>query len=190
MEECKNALLNSTGLILDQDTVLLDPFYSATIEGARTTVENVKRSLENPKNKSDRMVVNNMKALERIYSGSCISEDNLREFWELIVEGVCENEHLKGKQYRNGEVFVSSYDRIVHTPAQHDKIADYIDSLFEFLKISEEDDIIKAIAFHFYFVYIHPYCDGNGRTAFEKNVQTWNWSRNHSGECGRFDGYE
>ena len=30
---------------------------------------------------------------------------------------------------------------------------------------SEEDAIVRAVLGHFFFVYIHPYMDGNGRTA-------------------------
>lgn len=40
-----------------------------------------------------------------------------------------------------------------------------MNSLYAFLELSKTDDILKAIIFHFYFVYIHPYPDGNGRTA-------------------------
>lgn len=165
LEQCKHALLTSAAFQLDADTVLLDSFHSATIEGARTTVENVKKSLKMPKSKSDKMVVNNMKALNLVYAGYSISPDNLREFWEIIVDGVCENERLKGEKYRSGDVFVSSYDRVVHTPAPYDQIENYMSALFDFLNESEEDAVLKAIAAHFYFVYIHPYCDGNGRTA-------------------------
>lgn len=165
LEICKSCLSDSVNFALDKDTVLLDSFHSATIEGARTTVENVRRSLEDPKSKSDRMVVNNMKALNKVYSGWQLTEKNLRGLWEEIVDGVCENERLKGELYRNGEVYISSYDRIVHTPAQAAEIKEYMDSLFGFLEFGKEEPIIKAILLHFYFVYIHPYCDGNGRTA-------------------------
>lgn len=37
--------------------------------------------------------------------------------------------------------------------------------MFEFMQTSELNTWIKAAISHFYFVYIHPYCDGNGRTA-------------------------
>lgn len=165
LEICKSCLSDSADFRLDQDAVLLDSFHSATIEGARTTVENVRKSLEDPKSKSDRMVVNNMKALNRVYSGWHLTEENLRNLWEGIVDGVCENERLKGELYRNGEVYIFSYDRIVHTPAQAAEIEEYMDSLFGFLEFDKEEPVIKAILLHFYFVYIHPYCDGNGRTA-------------------------
>lgn len=42
-----------------KDNIVLDSFHSATIEGARTTVGNVKRAMTaKPKTKDDKMVVN------------------------------------------------------------------------------------------------------------------------------------
>lgn len=59
-ELCRSSLEHSGDYELEADTVLLDSFHSATIEGARTTIENVKKSLTAPGSKSDRMVVNNL----------------------------------------------------------------------------------------------------------------------------------
>jgi len=135
--QCQNSLEDSSNYELSADTVLLDSFHSATIEGARTTIESVKQSINAPKSKSDIMVVNNMKALDKVYSGFCIDENSIRELWNIVVNGVCENIGVIGTKYRDGEVYISSLDRVVHTPAAHTEI--------EF--------------------YIHPFCDGNGRTA-------------------------
>lgn len=33
------------------------------------------------------------------------------------------------------------------------------------LKAYQEDSFVRAVLGHFFFVYIHPYMDGNGRTA-------------------------
>lgn len=164
-ELCRSSLERSGDYELEEDTVLLDSFHSATIEGARTTIENVKKSLTAPGSKSDRMVVNNMKALDRIYSGYEVSEQSLRELWETVVEGVCENERVRGEGYRAGDVSISSYERIVHTPAPYAEIDLYMPGLFRFMERCDMDGVWKAVLTHFYFVYIHPYCDGNGRLA-------------------------
>ncbi len=114
---CKSRLKDSENYELNADTVLLDSFHSATIEGARTTIENVKNAISDPKSKSDIMVVNNMKALDKVYSGFRINDNNIRVLWDIVVNMVCENNHVKGNKYRDGEVFISSLERIVHTPA-------------------------------------------------------------------------
>jgi Fic family protein len=162
---CKRCLKDSAEYELNADTVLLDSFHSAAIEGARTTIESVKRSIGKPKNKSDRMVINNMKALDKIYSGYSIDDSSIRELWNLIVDGVCENIGVMGERYRSGDVYISSLDRIVHTPAPYSEIEDYMSSLFAFMINTTVDSLYKSIIVHFYFVYIHPFCDGNGRTS-------------------------
>lgn len=161
---CKQRLKDSEDYDLNADTVLLDSYHSATIEGARTTIESVKKSLNAPKSKSDKMVVNNMRALDTVYSGFCIDDSNIRELWNMIVDGVCENTGVIGTKYRDGEVYISSLEKVVHTPAPHAEIDSYMSSLFEFMNHAELDDIYKSILSHFYFVYIHPFCDGNGWT--------------------------
>lgn len=40
-----------------------------------------------------------------------------------------------------------------------------MNTAFDFMENNDLDDIIKTFVFHFYFVYIHPFCDGNGRIA-------------------------
>lgn len=49
-------------------------------------------------------------------------------------------------------------------------VRDAMPVLTELLE-SEGNDIVRAVLGHFFFVYIHPYMDGNGRTArFLMNV--------------------
>lgn len=87
--------------------VLLDSYSSATIEGARTTVENVVKAISNQSNnvdKSTQMVINTVKACNIAYKNE-INLDNIRNIWEVITYKVCENEHLKGIKFRNGMVY-------------------------------------------------------------------------------------
>lgn len=148
------------------DNILLDSFHSATIEGARTTIEQVRKSLINPKTKSDKMVANNVKVLNYVYNGTKITDDNIRQLWEMLVQGCCENEQLAGTKYRSGMVYVSSATEIIHVPAKPDEIQTYMTDLFNWIYTHDnEDTLIKAIVGHIYFVYIHPFCDGNGRMA-------------------------
>lgn len=148
------------------ESILFDSFHSATIEGARTTIEQVRKSLTNPKTKSDKMVANNVKVLNYVYNGTKITDDNIRQLWEILVHGCCENEQLAGTKYRSGMVYIGSATEIVHVPAKTEDIQEYMTDLFNWLYTkNNEDDIIKAIVGHIYFVYIHPFCDGNGRMA-------------------------
>lgn len=48
---CKDRLEAGSAYDLKADTILLDSFHSAAIEGARTMIENVKRFLHTPESK-------------------------------------------------------------------------------------------------------------------------------------------
>lgn len=145
------------------ECILLDSYASATIEGAKTTVEQVRKAYSNPKTKSDKMVVNAIRVQNIAYKVG-ISRENIRYLWERLVKGVCENTHLTGKLYRSGMVYISNGLNVMHTPEIPDKLDERMKSLFDFADYGGAN-ILKACIIHFYFVYIHPFCDGNGRFA-------------------------
>lgn len=147
-----------------QDMILLDAYHSATIEGARTTVDHVKKAFSKPDTKDDKMVVNTVKGSDYAYQ-NWIDGKNIRTLWEIVVDGVCENESKAGTIYRDGMVYIGSNTRIVHVPAEPEKIGELMKQLFLFSESVELEEILKAFVLHFYFVYVHPFCDGNGRTA-------------------------
>lgn len=147
-----------------KDTILLDAYSSATIEGARTTVERVKQSFANPKSKDDRMVVNTITGSNYAY-GRPITEKNIRRLWDIVIDGVCENADHMGTLYRDGMVYIGTSSRIIHTPAAPEQLAELMEKWFAFQENTILDLLIRSFAAHFYFVYIHPFCDGNGRTA-------------------------
>lgn len=147
-----------------KDTILLDAWSSATIEGARTTVEKVRRSFDNPRTKDDRMVVNTIAGSVYAY-GRPVTEKNIRTLWDKIVDGVCENPDHMGTKYRDGMVYIGSASHIVHTPAQPDVLPELMEKWFAYREMETSDLLIQSFVSHFYFVYIHPFCDGNGRAA-------------------------
>ena len=144
------------------EVILLDAYHSATIEGARTTVERVRRAYDKPQTKDDRMVVNTMHALSYAYEHTIDMKD-MRKLWEIIVDGVCENAKYAGTEYRDGMVYIGGISDIVHIPAKPEDIKPLMGDLQDFMQCSDLDIWIKAAVMHFYFVYVHPYCDGNGR---------------------------
>lgn len=147
-----------------QEVILLDAWSSATIEGARTTVAQVKKSFGDPRTKDDQMVVNTIAGADYAYRQE-ITPKNIRRLWEKIVKGVCENENQAGTMYRDGMVYVGSADRIIHTPAQANQLPQLMDDWFKFRQAASPALLLNSFVAHFYFVYVHPFCDGNGRTA-------------------------
>lgn len=157
----KSLNINSS---INREVLILDSHSSATIEGARTTVENIKRSItkKNP-TKDDLMVINVMKATSFAYSHGIKSEDDLLNVWRIVSSGVLENRNVQGEKYRLGMVYIGNSIEVAHTPCTPNKIPEKMRDLGYYLK--EEVGIIESIIAHFYYVYIHPMCDGNGRTA-------------------------
>ena len=59
----------------------------------------------------------------------------------------------------------------MHVPLNPEAVLDAMETLGALMK-EEESALVRAIMGHFFFVYIHPYMDGNGRTArFVMNSQ-------------------
>lgn len=144
------------------DNILLDAWASASIEGARVSQSQAKENLSNPQNRDDKMVVNAVRGSNYAY-GRPITQKNLRTLWEKVTEGGCENTHLDGKPYRSGMVEIGSASRTVHTPATPERLPDLMEQWFRFRE--QDQSLIGSFVAHFYFVYVHPFCNGNGRTA-------------------------
>jgi Fic family protein len=49
-----------------------------------------------------------------------------------------------------------------HVPPRYEAVQDLMPAFFTFLK-NEKEPGVRAVLGHFFFVYIHPYIDGNGR---------------------------
>jgi hypothetical protein len=61
--------------------------------------------------------------------------------------------------YRNRPVFIRGSE---HVPPPHEALPELLDTLFELLA-AEPSAGVQAVLGHFFFVYLHPYSDGNGR---------------------------
>ena len=71
-----------------------------------------------------------------------------------------------------GEATVKKYSRMYSMGVHPDKVNEYMSRLYDYMKTedslstgSKTDIFLKSQIMHFYFVYIHPYYDINGRTA-------------------------
>lgn len=62
--------------------------------------------------------------------------------------------------YRQNPVYIRGS---MHVPPPHDKLMDAMETLYNLLR-AEKDPWIRAVLGHFFFVHIHPFPDGNGRT--------------------------
>jgi Fic family protein len=87
-------------------------------------------------------------------------------FEPSIRAGILKATDLMG--YRRHQVYIR---HSMHTPLPPEAVLDAMDAL-DNLMTHEENALVRAVLGHFFFVYIHPFMDGNGRTArFVMNSQ-------------------
>ena len=96
-------------------------------------------------------------------AGDVVSREHDAWHFELfqpcITAGIIKASDLAG--YRSHQVYIRNSK---HTPLNPDAVRDAMPTLCDLLK-KEDNALVRSILGHFFFVYIHPYMDGNGRTA-------------------------
>lgn len=154
-----------------------EAFSSSFIEGAVSTREKAKKLIaeaREPKDKSERMILNNYLTMHKLqtWKDEPLSLGLMRKIHEEIAAGTLPPEKLgrfrtaTDKDIVLGDDFGNTY----HTPCPHETIPERLKQLCDFANASEGGadfihPIVKAIILHFMLGYIHPFCDGNGRTA-------------------------
>ncbi|MGL4980956.1 MAG: Fic family protein, partial [Fusobacteriaceae bacterium] len=154
-----------------EDYLIEEALNSSAIEGAFSTkkqTEDLVKSKRTPENKSEKMILNNYNALHFINETitSPITEELLLELYKIIVKETLEEEDIT-ERYRTGDVFIKNErDEIIYKAPNCEQVPEMMKELLEYANTKTDEDIfIKASIIHFYFVYIHPFFDGNGRTA-------------------------
>ena len=80
-------------------------------------------------------------------------------FQPCVNAGIINALDLAG--FRKGPIYIRGS---LHTPPPSEQLMDCMEALKDLLS-TEDDFIVKAILGHFFLGYIHPFPDGNGRTA-------------------------
>ncbi len=150
-------------------------YSSTSIEGNPLPLTDVKRILKNtPEHArdSEKEVLNYNKALvelnESVRAGK-ISLDTrwVMEIQKMVTSGLIAR-HQWG-QVRQEPVFVNDprSRKTIYLPPDHQEVPLLLQDLFDFLEEKKDgvDPLILAGVFHKQFVIIHPFIDGNGRTA-------------------------
>ena len=93
--------------------------------------------------------------------GEVANDDHGQWYREMfapsVMAGLLKPGDLAG--YRNIPVYIR---RSMHVPPSADAVRDLIPTFFDLLK-NEDHPAVRIVLGHFFFVYIHPYMDGNGR---------------------------
>jgi Fic family protein len=159
---------------LVKESLIEEAFYSSVIEGAFTTLKKAKAMVEKreaPKDNSEQMVLNNYNAMRFILENKerDLSNELVLELHKVVTEKTLEDQNYAGR-YRDDVVYVTDEKgATIYTPPPDNDIPRLMQDLIDWINLENEKafihPIIKASILHFYFVYLHPFFDGNGRTA-------------------------
>lgn len=160
---------------LRESARLVSTHYSTQIEGNRLTqaqVEDVRLGGTFPNRKRDEREVKNyfraLDFLDEIISAEIglVNEPDIQILHGLIIEG-----KKRPSEYRDGQNVIrdSANGAIVYMPPEAEDVPALMSDLIRWINEASEKaelpvPIISAIA-HYQFATIHPYYDGNGRTA-------------------------
>lgn len=158
--------------------IIEEAISSSQLEGAVTTRVRAKemlRSGHKPRNVSERMISNNYKAIRHIreITNRDLSPDLICEIHAILTDGTLDNPDDCGRFQRPGDlratvVEVPDETKTIFTPPPAEEITERIDKLCDFANGSNGEfthPLLRSILLHFWLAYIHPFADGNGRTA-------------------------
>ena len=106
-------------------------------------------------------VKNAIQAYNHINYYNYKSENDLLKVHQLLMKYFDED----NGNYRNHGEGVKRKDEIIYMAPESILVPSLMRSLFEYINNSDLNIIILSAIFHYYFVTIHPFSDGNGRCA-------------------------
>jgi Fic family protein len=148
---------------------------SSQIEGANTTRKVAKAMIElkrQPKNKDERMILNNYKTMIQLedWKSRSLNDQFLLELHTLLTSETMDHESDVGRFRRDEDEIVVSdkmTGEVVHIPPKAEASARQLKQLYKFAHDDSSyiHPFVKASILHFAIGYIHPFVDGNGRSA-------------------------
>ena len=171
-------LLNIFFLIsndVDNIRCLEEKFKSSTLHEVYNNLliesySSSRKYIENVFNKKevtevDTMADNVLNVMTYIHQKRKINKDNLNLIYNILTNDIdMGNNQLDGRYYRKENVCIGK-----NFGLDSNKVDEYMNDLFNYMNSdidenSSKDLLVKIVIIHYYFEYIHPYYDFNGRT--------------------------
>ena len=158
------------------NSLIEEAITSSQLEGAATTravAKDMIRSGRAPRDRSERMILNNYRAMRRIgeLRSEALTLDLIREVHRIVTEDTLDSPDAAGRFQRPGEERVSVYfsEEILHVPPPAEQLEERLQLLCDFVNAQDHGTylpkVLLALTVHFMIGYEHPFEDGNGRTA-------------------------
>lgn len=157
-------------------SLMEEAIYSSKMEGASTTrivAKDMLRKKKSPQNKSQQMIANNYNTIQYIveHKDEPLTEEALLHIHRLMTEKTMDNPEDTGRFRSNDKVVVADMveGEVIYTPPSYQEIPEFVESLCDFFNNESPrtfiHPIIRGIIVHFLLAFMHPFADGNGRTA-------------------------
>lgn len=156
------------------DAEVEEAISSAIYEGANTTRAKAKELLESgkmPASKDDWMLLNNVEALYWIkeHRTNPITVDLILKIHQIVTKNTLSGPDANycGKFRDDSVVVNSAQGKIVHEGISYNKIEETLKETIKNVTSHPRylHPLIRGILLHYFIAYIHPFFDGNGRTA-------------------------
>ncbi|MGG2114032.1 Fic family protein [Lysinibacillus pakistanensis] len=175
-------LLNSSkisSLVSKLPDAVIDPYFDKLIvneaqsnneiEGIRSTKKELKEALSElkqsePKNKKFVGLMKTYKHIDKIEPFRNI-QDFRKLYDDLVADEIKEEDTPDGKLFRKGYVEVNDGISTTHIGvSSEEKIIECLSNLIKFLDDENHPELYRYMVAHYFYEYIHPFYDGNGRT--------------------------
>ena len=159
-------------------SLIEEAITSSQLEGASTSravAKEMLRSGRPPRDRSERMIVNNYRAMNTVrgWKDESLTPDRVLQLHRIVTDGTLDNPDAAGRLQRPDEERVRVFDRATgelrHTPPPAEQLPERLDAMCAVANDQPTEGflhpVIRSILLHFWLAYDHPFEDGNGRTA-------------------------
>lgn len=156
-------------------SIMEEAISSSQMEGASTTRKRAKEMIQQakrPKNKSEQMILNNFVTMQHIvqHKNDDLTMEGLLHIHQLVTKNTLADTNEEGRLRENDDIYIVNHanSEVVHTPPTHTELHALMRDLCNFFNSDNKEfihPIVKACIIHFMVAWIHPFSDGNGRTA-------------------------
>lgn len=175
-----------------QNWIAEEAISSSQIEWALTSSKVAKDMINQwrkPITNHEKMIINNYNAMQLVNNEMKNQELTLElliELQALLTKETLENPDYVGRLRKDGDeinVTNASGTKVYHIPPNEDILKKELENLIDFANDKGDyiftHPFIKAVMLHFWIGYLHPFCDGNWRTAraifYWYLLKKWYW---------------
>jgi Fic family protein len=159
-------------------SLIEEAITSSQLEGAstgRAVAKDMLRSGRPPRDRSERMIVSNFRAMNtvRAWKDEPLSPERVLQLHRIVTDGTLDNPDASGRLQRPDEERVWVFDRATgeprHVPPPAEELPARLSAMCQFANDEPTQGflhpVVRSILLHLWLAFDHPFEDGNGRTA-------------------------